>query len=225
MQATEGKDAEIGDVVRDAAGIAVFLGIAAALQHQCASWMRRISVLTGIGVMISIFSPPLLTASAIASRWHKFPVIADFGSPLSIRLCSATNAQFLRVCVRTGFAALVKFNRKAPSSAFAVNGPFPDWSNYKNLAFRVGSPLSAPITLNLRIHDAQHNNDYGDRYNAEVQIKPGRNEIKIPLHAIEQAPAKRRMDMNSIRSIVLFVVRPEEDFELTIDEFRLEEKT
>jgi hypothetical protein len=224
MQGIEGKDAEIGDVFRDAAGTAVFLGIAAAYQHKCSAWMRRLITLVSLAVMASIFSPPLLTASAIIDRWHKFPVIADFSSPLNTRLCSASNAQFYRICVRVRFAALIKFNRKAPSSAFIINGPFPDWSSYKSLAFRVDSELPCPIALNLRIHDSQHNNDYSDRYNAELQIKPGRNDIKISLKAIERSPAKRRMDMKAIRAIVLFVAQPEQSFELIIDEFRLEEK-
>jgi hypothetical protein len=224
MQGIEGKDAEIGDVFRDAAGTAVFLGIVAAYQHKCSTWMHRLITLVSLAVMVSIFSPPLLTASAIIDRWHKFPVIADFSSPLNARLCSASNAQFYHICVRARFAALIKFNKKPPSSAFAVNGPFPDWSSYKSLGFRVDSELPYPITLNLRIHDAQHNNDYNDRYNAELQIKPGRNNISIPLEAIARSPAKRHMNMKAIRAIVLFVVQPEENFELLIDEFRLEEK-
>jgi hypothetical protein len=224
MQGIGGKDAEIGDVFRDAAGATIFLGIAAAYQRKCSAWMRRLITIVGLAVMVSIFSSPLLTASAIIDRWHKFPVITDFSSPLSVRLCSASNAQFYRICVRMKFAALIKFSAKAPSSAFAVNGPFPDWSSYKSLVFRVDSELPNPITLNLRIHDAQHNNDYSDRYNAELLIRPGRNDIKIPLQAIERSPAKRRMDMKAMRTIALFVVQPEESFELLIDEFRLEEK-
>jgi hypothetical protein len=224
LQWIEGKDAELGDVFRDMAGTAVFLGIAAAFQHKCATRMRRLTVLVSLAVMVSIFSQPLLTASAIIHRWHNFPVIADFGSPLDARFCSTSNAQFRRISLRERVVRRIEFNKKAQSSAFAINGPFPDWSGYKNLSFRVDSELPDPIRLNIRIHDAQHNNDYSDRYNAELLIKPGRNEIRIPLQAIEQSPAKRRMDMNSIRAIVLFVAQPNENFSLLLDDFRLEEK-
>ena len=222
MQGMEGKDAELGDVFRDAVGAAVFLAITGAYHHKCAAWMRRLIVLVSIAVILSIFSPPILTTSAIGYRWYRFPVIADFRSPLDTRLCSASNAHILRVCVRTRFAVLIKFNKEAPFSTFAINGPFPDWSGYKSLCFRVSSDLPHPILLNLRIHDAQHNNEFDDRYNAELQIKPGRNDIKIPVQAIEQSPVKRRMDMRAIRAIVLFTGKPEENLNLIVDDFHLE---
>jgi VanZ family protein len=222
MQWIEGKDAEIADVLRDAAGTAVFLGIAAALQHQRSSWMRRLTIPAGLAVMVSIFLPPLVTASAIAYRWHKFPVIADFTSPLDTRFCTASNAQFRRTSSKDRLAAQIEFGKKSSSSAFVINGPFPDWSGYKSLCFRVDSDLRDTIRVNLRIHDAQHNNDYDDRYNAELLINPGRNEIKIPMQSIERAPAHRRMNMASIRAIVLFVAQPRESFSLLVDDFRLE---
>ena len=222
VQWIAGKDAEVGDVFRDAAGAAVFLGVAWAFQNEYSARMRRLVVLAGIAIMASIFSPPLLTASAIIARWHKFPVIADFSSSLDTRLCSASNARFRRIYLKKRFAGLVEFNKRAQFSAFAIIGPFPDWSRYKYLAFRVDSDKSKPIHLYLRINDAEHNNDYADRYNAQLLILPGGNDIRIPLEAIKRSPGKRQMNMKAIHAIVLFVMQPEESFPLVIDDFRLE---
>ncbi len=224
MQWLMGSDAEVMDAVRDISGIAAFLGISWAFQHVIPFRMRILIVLVGIAIMLTVFWPPILTASAIAYRWHRFPLIADFESPVETRLCSAGDARFYRISLADGHAGRIEFQQNALYSGFTIMGPFPDWSGYQNLTFIVDSGERDLVHLNLRIHDAQHNNDYGDRFNSELHIHPGRNWIKLPLHSIEISPAKRHMDMASIRAIGLFTIRPEKDFALTIDDLKLEKK-
>jgi VanZ family protein len=221
MQWVEGRDAEIMDVLRDAAGAVAFLGVAWTLLHDVTRG-RRFLVLAGASFVLLVdVAPPAMTATALAQRWHRFPVIADFESAIGTRFCSAGNAQLAVVPVPGGHAAQVTF-RPAEYSGFAIEGPFPDWTGYRNLVFRATSGQVEDVRLNLRIHDARHNNEYRDRYNVELRIRPGVNEIRIPLDRVEGAPQTRGMDLKAIRAIGVFVVRPARRFDLWFDDFRLE---
>jgi hypothetical protein len=63
--------------------------------------------------------------------------------------------------------------------------------------------------LTLRIHDRLHNWEYEDRFNRQLVIAPStRKIVGIPLQDIEVAPARRRMDMAAITSVMLFAWYP-----------------
>jgi hypothetical protein len=76
--------------------------------------------------------------------------------------------------------------------------------------------------MTLRIHDRWHTQEYRDRYNREFVIPPGVNQIRVPVGQIAGAPAGRRMDLAAIDGVGMFVVRPESNFVLYFDNFRLE---
>ena len=110
----------------------------------------------------------------------------------------------------------------ADYSGWGIQGPFPDWSGRRALAFEVYSELSEPVRMTLRIHDRSHNQEYRDRYNMEFVIQPGVTQIRVPLGQVKGAPAGRQMDLAAIDGIGMFIVRPERSFVLYFDGFRLE---
>jgi hypothetical protein len=63
---------------------------------------------------------------------------------------------------------------------------------------------------------------FTDRYNRELLIHPGYNEIRIPLEEIEDAPANRQLDLSSIHIIHLFIIEPQQPMILYIDDLSLE---
>jgi hypothetical protein len=211
-------------VVRDGLGIAAFLGFAWTYYHR---ETNKWNLLIRLGAFLTVlggFVTPCLTAVALAHRWEEFPAIADFGSSLESRFCSATNARF-EIASPLGQsqmrAARVTF-QPAPYSGFAVHGPWPDWTNHRELCFTVYSQLSEIVSLDLRIHDAQHDKRYQDRFNKELAIQPGLSKVSVPLTAVERAPKGRQMELRRIRTIGLFVMQPARSFQLYFSEFGLE---
>ena len=229
LQAVEGRDAEALDVLRDGAGAASFLLAYWSLQDGSATRALRWSLRAlAAGVLVLVFAPPALTGMAIATRYMRFPLIEDFESRWTRRLCSAGAVRLDVVQAPGGFGmpgenrvARITFE-PAEYSGWAISGPFPDWSGRRELAFEVYSELSEPVPMTLRIHDRWHNQEYGDRYNREFVIQPGVNKIRVPVGQVESTPAGRRMDLAAIDGIGLFVVRPERSFVLYFDGFRLE---
>ena len=223
MQSFEGRDAEVLDVVRDALGAAAFLGFTWTLRHGERAPRRFLIRMAALGIIVVVFWQPISTGAAFVQRWHSFPMIADFHSQLQARFCSTGNAR-LEICPApweaTEYAAKVTFE-PAHYSGFSISGPWPDWSTLREFDFTVYSGLPDPVSLNLRIHDAHHNNQYRDRFNKELEINPGLNFVKIPLTLVEKSPSGRRMDLARIRGIGLFVVKPANPFDLFLSDFKL----
>jgi hypothetical protein len=229
LQAVEGRDAETLDVLRDGAGAASFLLAHWTLQGGSAARGLRWTLRTlAAGVLVLVFTPPALTGAAIAARYVRFPLIEDFESRWTRRLCSAGAVRFDVVEAPGGFrkpggnrVARIAFE-PAEYSGWGIQGPFPDWSGHRELAFEVYSELPEPVRMTLRIHDRRHNQEYRDRYNMEFVIQPGITQIRVPLAQVKAAPAGRQMDLAAIDGIGMFVVRPERSFVLHFDGFRLE---
>jgi hypothetical protein len=229
LQAVTGRDVEALDIVRDGAGAASFLLAHWTLKNGPATralqWALRA---LAAGVLILVFMPPALTGMAIATRYLRFSLIEDFESWWTPRLCSAGVAGFDVVQAPGGFreagedrVARITF-QPAEYSGWSIHGPFPDWSGRRELVFDVYSELSEPVRMTLRIHDRWHTQEYRDRYNREFVIPPGVNQIRVPVGQIAGAPAGRRMDLAAIDGVGMFVVRPESNFVLYFDNFRLE---
>ncbi len=229
LQAVTGRDVEALDILRDGAGAASFLLAHWTLQNGSATRALRWTLRAlAAGILILVFMPPALTGMAIATRYLRFPLIEDFESRWTQRLCSAGAVRFDVVEAPRGFrkaggdrVARITFE-PAQYSGWSISGPFPDWSGHRELAFVVYSELSEPVRMTLRIHDRSHNQAYRDRYNREFIIQPGVNQIRVPLVQVQGTPAGRRMDLAAIDGVGMFVVRPERSFVLYFDGFRLE---
>ena len=80
----------------------------------------------------------------------------------------------------------------ATYSGLTLDEPFPDWTGSDRLAFTVVSDLDRPLPLSIRIHDAWHDQRYEDRFNTVVQIRPGSNDVEIPLVVMDVTLAEER---------------------------------
>lgn len=86
------------------------------------------------------------------------------------------------------------------------------WKPYKFLVLEMANPESEAFELTLRISDKQHemsSQEFVDRFNYRLRLEPGEQQIKIPLAQIESAPANRKMDLDEIYLLKLFL--PEDD--------------
>jgi hypothetical protein len=103
-----------------------------------------------------------------------------------------------------------------------VEEPYPDWSGYDRLSFTVYSGMKEPVSIVVRIDDAQHDNRYTDRFNRRLVLQPGVNRVSIPLSEVRNSPRGRKMNMTRIQRVVLFAMHPGAPFTLHFDTVRLE---
>ncbi|HEX5636272.1 MAG TPA: hypothetical protein VFY78_04225, partial [Gammaproteobacteria bacterium] len=82
------------------------------------------------------------------------------------------------------------------------------WRDFKSVRFSVFSTLNSPVQMQLKIYDALHLSGgykYADRFNRELIIHPGWNDIAVPVDDVRQAPLGRQMQLENIAGVSLFI--------------------
>ena len=220
-QQWSGRDAELGDLVRDVIGAAVFLAFAALLDPALRGYPRRhwrTVRLAVAGVAMLAFALALgdlaLWCAAYVERNQRFPDIVRFDSRWGTRFVSVGRNELQFVTPPPGWESpdggrVARLTlRPARYSGFTIDEPYPRWSGYDALVVELYSEAEQAFAVTVRVHDAAHDQNYSDRFNARFTIRPGPNRIRIPLAAIESAPRNRTMNMNAIAGIVIFTVSP-----------------
>lgn len=97
-----------------------------------------------------------------------------------------------------------------------------DWSRYDALRFDIYNPQNEAVTLTVRIDDRKDYPNYADRYNKSFILKPGMNRMRIPLNTLVTSGTNRKLNLQKIYRILVFMTRPEKRVVLYVDYIRLE---
>lgn len=228
------RDASLTDLLRDAAGAGAFLLMREAYRRGTSSGapasppVRTAFAVAAIALLLAATAQLSLTLAVLAERARAFPVLARFdGSWWESALIETGDSVLTPGTITpsppgmpSGFARLDLQPTTYPG--LTIDEPYPDWRGYQRLVLTIMSDLDAPIPLTLRVHDAAHDNRYGDRFNTRLMVMPGANRLTIPLEEIRRAPAGRETDLSRIRGIVLFAYRLDHPAHLYVGAIRLE---
>jgi hypothetical protein len=121
-----------------------------------------------------------------------------------------------------GHAGKLVINSKEIYAGFSLNHAKSDWRNYSSLSWDIVLLYDQPISINLRIHDSIHNQEYNDRFNKKLTVLPGYNTFKVAISDIEAAPESRKMKMNKISNIKFFLKQAKANTTLYIDNIQLQ---
>lgn len=219
IQGFTGRDATVADAVRDTLGAAAFLGIFWAFDRRMgggrSTGARSAAVLISVGLLVALSMPATHAVIAYGKRGQQFPVLADFtqeiddyflASSASTRALEPLPTQWAR---GAGEKALLVKLKDEPFAGIHFVEPHPDWSGYSVLRLDITNPNDDELLLTLRVHDAEHNNTYTDRYNKAFTLAPhARRVFDFPLEEIASAPAGRRLDLRRISEVILFRGEP-----------------
>lgn len=229
------RDADLWDIVNDGIGAFCFLSFyltldrrvsntKMALNHKLKYFIRLTVFLLGLGLL----TPTVIWVSAYVNRDLSFPVICTFESPWEQKFIFTNNTRIKIVpspfdqnrSEKNHVGQLILDKRGRAS--FIIDEPYPDWTGFENFSFIVYSKQSEVINLEFRINDRTHNYSDNDRFNRTLTIKPGINNIVIPLEEIKMAPDSRVMDMSNIKLMILFTGHSIDSLDIFLDDFRLE---
>jgi VanZ family protein len=214
------RDADVFDVARDVAGIIAFLGANTLADKNLITYkkttgkkLKIIGVTVSVVVLILALLPLARLTIIYIQRYQSFPVLADFKSGWINEFLTPNHSDLKIVNApddwmgktREMVARIILYPAQYPGLEFYE--PQPDWTGYTNLNFKIFSRHSVPISLILRIHDIKHNNQYTDRFNRTISIKPGETTVRIPLTEIKSAPERREMEMSQIDGLIVFVAQ------------------
>ncbi len=224
-------DASLGDAIRDLLGVGVGLCIALSLdpawpRSLLRSWAPRVAA---IGLLGLSFVPAARTVWRKLEQQSQFPGLANFETELERRFVEAADGAELQLVAPPPAFSTAQGKRVA--RVRFGSGGYPnlevtsvggDWSRYRSLVFEAFSPAAGTARLELRIHDARHNNEYGDRFNTELLVQPGLNTLVVPIEQVRSGPEDRELRLDAVEAIVLFMDSPEAPITLYFDAFRLE---
>ena len=233
LQIATQRDADIIDWLRDIAGVTAFLALYFTIDSRLSDSERKhrnraktpiriaaLAILAVAGIQM------VMGAVAYLHRQTSFPKMHTFDNYLERIFLEPSNAILEYVdppdewVGRTSQVAKVTF---LPSkyTGLTFKEPYPDWRGYQALTLDVFSPLDSTLVLYISIYDCK-NPHYRDRYNGELQIQPGYNDLTIPLTDIEHGPIRRRLDLSTIQVIHMFVFKPRQPLVLYFDDLFLE---
>lgn len=233
-------DPSVSDLLRDAAGAGAFLLVAAAVKPVHANRegrrpraaLRWLALPAALVLLLAAGRTLIVTSAAYAARNRAFPTLFALDGSWWERVFVETGRNALTpgsslptvaASTRVAGPALARLDlRPGRYSGIALMEPYPDWRGYRCLAFTIVSDLDSPLPMAIRIHDAAHDQRYADRFNRRFLIRPGTNDIAIPIEDIRTAPDRRTMDLRRVRGILVFAYGLTRRSHIYLSSFRLE---
>ena len=229
------RDADPWDLLRDIAGVVVFLGIAAVRDRELSVFRqgrgrkkRRLFIGVLIMVCVIALAPVAYWGGLFAARNARFPVILDAESVLEMPLLKRQGTQIEQVPLPVDFVdghgtrALAVTFSSSHRSGLRIDDLYPDWRGFEALSLAVYSGLDRPVKLGVRVQDRDYNFHMYDRYRGEAVIAPGSNRIVIPLSEMSPLVSGRPMAFDRMATIVLFIRHQQDgEFPLLFDDLKL----
>ena len=211
LQSRFGRLPDAGDVARDLLGTLLAL----AFRRQPAAgeklWPRRLGQIAALLMLGAALVPP---ARALLDEYRAaaaFPLLGSFETAAELdRWTGDASTARVGEVYRDGKMSLEIALTTATYSGVHLKYFPRDWRGYDALQFSVFNPGRAPLALTCRVHDRAHianGQHYSDRFNRRLTIRPGWNDLAIPLEDIRLAPDGRVMDLSRIGGVGLFGVR------------------
>jgi len=176
-------------------------------------------------ILIALWPSGTAVADAFILR-HTFPVLADFETPFELSRWDTNRTELAMVSepARHGEKSLRVTMLPGRYPDITLYELKPDWRGFKKLSFSLYSTLNHALPMELKIYDRTHlqrGYRYSDRFNRELEIKPGWNDIEVRIADIRDAPQDRQMEMQNIFHFSLFVEELDDPAILYFDSLRL----
>jgi hypothetical protein len=95
------------------------------------------------------------------------------------------------------------------------------WQGYKKLLVDMYYPGLNEMTIAYRIDDRDDNPSFGDRANGRIVLQPGANIFTLDLENVQTSGTDRKLDLERITGLYLFVHQPLQPVTLYLDNIRL----
>lgn len=213
-QTATSRDADLGDLVRDVIGAGVGVCIASS---RVIARGRIPFALAGIFLLFVGSADSLREVVALWRARADLPLVDDFEDATKRRLWRSTGARF-EVSEDAGNHLLCAVFREGSYPGVARRLPG-DWSAYARFSLTAETPEATELIV--RIHDREHDDSHGDRFNRTVPLAAGQQTLSFSLDAVREGPQDRELDLSHLGELVLFVPRPAAPVTICFDELRL----
>jgi VanZ family protein len=223
---TPSRDFEVGDIIFDAIGAAVFLSIAYPFPRDIHTKTKSL-MRAGALSLLMIASFPMLSAAIDSWNMEKsFPVLGSFETSFEMNRWSSKESRIerTRTHATAGDYSLKMILLPGVYPGISLDYLQNDWRGYTSMSFDVFNEGNSPLDITVRINDQKHNNEFIDRFNKGFRLQPGKNHVIISLDEVKKAPRVRKMDMADITNICIFAYNLKTPRTVYFDNFRLENR-
>jgi hypothetical protein len=225
------RDSSIRDFFLNTLGAFLFLAFGLLWKNEGFSKKRYkhqktfqyIYVVSVAGISFFLFSPLVRLSIDEMKIKKSFPTIASFESEGELkRWYFGNNGAFLsRQFIDEGQYSLGVTFLQGEFAGISLNRLSSDWRGFDSFEFTVFNPSNTDFAIVLKIFDRDHDYNYDDRFNHYLHLSPGRNAVSIPLRKIESSPKTRKMRMDKIGQVSLFMRDLRQQKILYFDNIRL----
>ena len=193
---------------------------------------RPVIMSLSLVVLLAAFYPVISILRDDLKIEASFPVIANFESEDTL---ARWDNEFVgrfeinhQIYIEGNSSAYVEFELSDEYDEYypgvALEVIYPDWSAYQYLNISIHNDQSAKMDIEVKVYDRLHRQtgyEYSDRFNREVGLAPGWNNLKINLHDVLNAPQDRRMNLDDIAGFSVFIFNPQTVISLHLDNIHL----
>lgn len=217
LQGMIGRDESIDDLLRDAQGTLAAVGFLVMLDpklHGSGAFrpVRLAGLLLGLAGTAMLVWPPIMCGLAHLDRNRSFPTLADFDRPTSLHFVHPLGGATIRwqklppaFAGHAGQTHALRVDTTGRSWwGLMLREPLPDWRHYQRLAVTIANPSRQALTLELRVHDREANEDSDAPFTSILEIPPlsWRTDI-VPLAGMTSNSEGAGIDLAHVRSLML----------------------
>jgi VanZ family protein len=175
-----------------------------------------------LALAVVLFYGPVTTLWDMRQASGQFPLLSDFETRLETRRWNSGEIE--NGIARHGEGSLRVSLDTQKYAGTTLKRSFGDWRGYSNFAFCLYNPDRDPLNITVSIRDEEHfrrGGEYHDRFNRGFVMEQGWNDVYIPVADIENAPLKRKLELNDLSEVVIFTVHPPAPRVMYLDYVRL----
>lgn len=236
-QYSVGRYMELGDVVQDVLGGLLGFFVVLYFTDSSESGIFKSVVLkkttTGallLLIMLLAFYPTYKIVQDNRRMQDEFPVLAGFEVADELARWDSDFVNRMQrdqhTVIEGEFSLFVEFG-VSEYSDITLQAFAGDWRGYDWLNFSIYNDQSDDLPIELKIFDSQHVRNgyaYSDRFNRLLMLVPGWNEIRVSLRDIQNSAQNRKVDLQNIAVVSLFIHRPSVPRRVYLDNFHLSKR-
>jgi uncharacterized membrane protein len=224
------RDASLDDLVNDTlgsvSGTLLFISLTG-YSFTDNKWLRYLTLLTGILILAFTSVPFAKVSYAVYLRNNQYPILYSFEKqwenlfiePQSSTTSFVDNEYFWKDNTSTHSLKVDLHEGEYPGVSFS--DIYANWSKADTFSFALYSLTDSSFNLFIRINDSNHNNEYSDRFNATIEVKPGKNHYAFAIKDIAKGLKTRTMNLNRVETVILFGLKSDSGKSILVDSIRL----
>jgi hypothetical protein len=222
LQGLVGRGRSLHDAISNCLGAAAFLAAYLAIREQRPKPLARWAALGVIAMSLAWLSPLAVLGDVWRQR-RETPRLAGFERISELDRWILHHADLSRVGEHASEGAWAGEIQLEPGrfAGVVLRMADLDWSGYAALEYDIYVPEELNTPLSMKVVDRHYNGKLEDRYDERLELRPGANQVRIPLAEVVAGPQGPPLDLTRIWWLEFYQLDSTRPTRLLLDNLRL----